>query len=82
MRRVAGAAVVAAIWTVVALLSAGFGALNRIYSDQPPEWARLLTLNLLAFELCIPATLVFLWAVRRWPLGAGRECVLSTLCGY
>src|SRR6266403_1479985 len=66
------AAVIVAIWTVVALLSAGFGALNRIYSDQPPEWARLLTLNLLAFELCIPATLVFVWAVRRWPLGAGR----------
>jgi signal transduction histidine kinase len=66
------AAVNVAIWTVVALLSAGFGALNRIYSDQPPEWARLLTLNLLAFELCIPPTLVFVWAVRRWPLGAGR----------
>jgi len=70
--RLRDAAVVAAIWTVVALLSAGFGALNRIYSDQPPEWARLLTLNLLAFELCIPATLIFVWAVRRWPLGAGR----------
>ena len=66
------AAVIVAIWTVVALLSAGFGGLNRIYSDQPPEWGRLLTMNLLAFELCIPATLVFVWAVRRWPLGAGR----------
>ena len=61
-----------AAWTVVALLSAGFGALNRIHSSQPAEWARTLTLNLLAFELCIPATLVFDWAVRRWPLGAGR----------
>jgi two-component system LytT family sensor kinase len=66
------AAVVAAIWTVVALLGAGFGALNRVYSDQPPEWGRTLSLNLLAFDLCIPATLAFVWAVRRWPLGAGR----------
>src|SRR3984893_12733454 len=66
------AAAIVVIWTAVALLSAGFGALNRIYSDQPPEWARLLTLNLLAFELCIPAPLVFVWAVWRWPLGAGR----------
>jgi two-component sensor histidine kinase len=65
-------AVIVAVWAVVALLSAGFSALNRIYADQPPEWRRALALNLLAFELCSGSTLVLLWGVRRWPLGAGR----------
>jgi len=64
--------VIVAVWTVVALVSAGFSALNRIYSDQPPDWERALALNLLAFELCTGSTLVLLWGVRRWPLGAGR----------
>src|SRR5438132_7434155 len=66
------AAVIVAVWAVVALVSAGFSALNRIYSNQPPEWERALVLNLLAFELCSGSTLVLLWGVRRWPLGAGR----------
>src|ERR1700736_5843966 len=66
------AAAIVVIWTAVALLSAGFGALNPIYSAPPPPRGRVPPLNLLAFELCIPATLVFVWAVRRWPLGAGR----------
>jgi two-component system LytT family sensor kinase len=64
--------VIVAVWTVVALVSAGFSALNRIYSDQPADWERALALNLLAFELCTGSTLVLLWGVRRWPLGAGR----------
>jgi two-component sensor histidine kinase len=64
--------VVFAIWTAVALLSAGFTSLNRIYSDQPPEWERVLTLNLLSFYICAGVTLVFVWLVRRWPLGPGR----------
>ena len=66
------AAVVIAVWAVVAVISAGFSALNRIYSNQPPEWERALALNLLAFEICSGSTLVLLWGVRRWPLGAGR----------
>jgi two-component system LytT family sensor kinase len=66
------ATVILAAWTVVALLSTGFSALNRLYSNQPPEWERALALNLLSFELCSPSTFVFVWAVRRWPLGAGR----------
>src|SRR5438105_2909720 len=64
--------VIVAVWAVVALLSAGFSALNRIYSNQPPEWERALALSLLGFELCSGSTLVLLWGVRRWPLGAGR----------
>jgi signal transduction histidine kinase len=71
-RRARDAVVVFAVWAVVALVSAGFSALNRIYADQPPEWLRALGLNLFAFELCSIPTFVFLWAVRRWPLGAGR----------
>jgi two-component system, LytTR family, sensor kinase len=69
---VRGAVVVVAVWAVVALVSAPFSALNRIYANQPPEWVRAFALNLLAFELCAIPTFVFLWAVRRWPLGAGR----------
>ena len=66
------ATVIFVVWTVVALLSAGFSTLNRIHANQPPEWERALALSLLAFELCVPSTFVLLQAVRRWPLGAGR----------
>src|ERR1700687_3120030 len=38
------AAVIVAIWTVVALLSAGFAARHPIYWRHPPEWACPLTL--------------------------------------
>ena len=66
------ATVIVAAWTMVALLSTGFSALNRLYANQPSEWERALALNLLSFELCSPATFVFVWAARRWPLGGGR----------
>jgi len=66
------AAVVIAVWALVAVLAAGFSTLNRIYSDQPSDWERTLALSLFGFELNSGSTLIFLWAVRRWPLGAGR----------
>jgi len=66
------AAVVIAIWALVAVLAAGFSTLNRIYSAQPSDWERMLALSLFGFELNAGSTLVFLWVVRRWPLGAGR----------
>jgi sensor histidine kinase YesM len=64
--------VIVGIWAVVALVSAGFSTLNRIHTGQPPEWQKAIALNLLSFELCTGSTLVLLWGVRRWPLGAGR----------
>jgi two-component sensor histidine kinase len=71
-RRMRDAAVVIAIWALVAVLAAGFSTLNRIYSAQPSDWERMLALSLFGFELNAGSTLVFLWVVRRWPLGAGR----------
>jgi two-component sensor histidine kinase len=71
-RRVREAVVVFGAWALVALVSSGFSALNRVYTNLPPEWARSIALNLMSFEVyCLP-TFVFLWTVRRWPLGAGR----------
>jgi two-component system LytT family sensor kinase len=66
------AATVIVVCGVVALVATGFGALNRIYTNMGPEWTRSLMLNLVFFEVLAGPTLVLRWAVRRWPLGAGR----------
>jgi len=63
--------VVFGIWTLMALLSTSYMVMGRLYADEPAEWTRSLVLNLIDHEIVAALTLVLLWLVRRWPLGAG-----------
>jgi sensor histidine kinase YesM len=60
------------IWTLLALLSAGYMSLSKLYADQPPEWTRTLVLNFVDHCIMAGLTAALLWLVRRWPLGAGH----------
>jgi two-component sensor histidine kinase len=70
------ALVVLGSWTLVALLSVTYSALNRIHRNESPEWGRAFALNLLDWYILAAFTFVFLWLVRRWPLGSGRWRVI------
>lgn len=70
--RVRDAVVVFAVWGLLGAISAGFSSLNRMHTNAPPEWVRTFVLSLLSCELCAGPTFIFLWAVRRWPVGPGR----------
>jgi len=71
-RMVRDALVIFGIWALIALLSAGDMALSRLYANEPVAWTRSLVLNLIDHEILAVSTVVLLWMVRRWPLGAGH----------
>jgi two-component system, LytTR family, sensor kinase len=72
-RRVAReSAVILAVWTLIALASASYTSVSRLYADQDAEWTRYLVLNLIDHTIMAGFTGVFLALVRRWPLGAGQ----------
>jgi signal transduction histidine kinase len=70
--RVRDAVIVFAAWAVFAAISSVFSSLNRTHMNAPPEWGRTFAINLLSAEISSGPTFFFLWAVRRWPIGAGR----------
>jgi signal transduction histidine kinase len=70
--RARDAIVVVVVWAIVGVILAGFSVINRLHMNAPPEWGRSLVLNLLICEIATGPTFVYLWAVRRWPVGPGR----------
>src|SRR5262249_9487050 len=49
------------------------GAIHSgVYDNQPTDWRRLLSLNVLEWETMVPFTWFLLWLVRRWPIGPGH----------
>ncbi len=59
------------IWTLIALVYATYYRLTT-HDNQSPEFTRWLVLSLIHWNIMAGYTLVFLWMVRRWPLGAGH----------
>ena len=80
--------IIVGIWTLCTLVSVFNGAIHNSVSDtQPTDWRRLLTLNVLEWELMVPVTWLLVWLVRRWPIGPGawqlapHYAVILTLMG-
>jgi len=69
------------IWTLIALLSAGYTSLSRLQVNQTPEWGRSLVLNLVDWEILGVFTCIILWFVRRWPIGPRRWHLLPLYLG-
>ncbi len=70
-RMLRDAIVIFGIWTLIALLSTSYSVLGRLYAGEPAGWTRSLVLNLLDHDILAGLTVVLLWLVRRWPIGAG-----------
>ena len=71
-RAVREAAIIFAVWTLIALASASYTSVSRLYANQNAEWTRYLVLNLIDHAIMAGFTIGLLGLVRRWPLGAGQ----------
>src|SRR5689334_842582 len=60
-----------AVWTVLALLSAGQTALVVIYHGQHIPWTQLILGRLADWYTCAIFTPFFFWLARRYPLERG-----------
>jgi two-component system, LytTR family, sensor kinase len=60
----------AAVWTLLAVLGASQDGVNLLYQGQPVPWARTFAASFADWYSCAAFTPVVIWLVRRRPLSA------------
>ena len=64
------ALLIAAVWTLLAVLSASQDVLNLMYRGEPVPWVRTFAVSFVDWYTCAAFTPLILWLVRRRPLAS------------